>query len=122
MSMTPKRTWKRMVVAADMKYMVFRPKLWMYFATSKVETSLKMSEEVETVHMLLLRALSLIAQKKVYNLTKAIITADQYASWSILCPFDSKFRLPFGFFDCALEENRVGILYDVSEMKKYGEL
>ena len=49
MSMTPKRTWKRMVVAADMKYMVFRPKLWMYFATSKVETSLKMSEEVETV-------------------------------------------------------------------------
>ena len=50
MSMTPKRTWKRMVVAADMKYMVFRPKLWMYFATSKVETSLKMSEEVEIVH------------------------------------------------------------------------
>ena len=46
MSMTPKRTWKRMVVAADMKYMVFRPKLWMYLATSKVETSLKMSEEV----------------------------------------------------------------------------
>ena len=47
--MTPNRTWKRMVVAADMKYMVFRPKLWMYLATSRVETSLKMSEEVETV-------------------------------------------------------------------------
>ena len=87
MSMTPNRTWKRMVVAADMKYMVFRPKLWMYFATSKVETSLKMSEEVETVHTITKSTKSLIAQKEVYNLTKAIMTADQYASWSILCPF-----------------------------------
>ena len=85
--MTPKRTWKRMVVAADMKYMVFRPKLWMYFATSKVETSLKMSEEVETVHTITKSTKSLIAQKEVDNLTKAIMTADQYASWSILCPF-----------------------------------
>ena len=71
-----------------MKYMVFRPKLWMYFATSKVETSLKMSEEVETVHTITQSTKSLIAQKEmVDNLTKAIMTADQYASWSILCPF-----------------------------------
>ena len=42
--------------------------------------------------------------------------------WSILRPFDSKLRLPFGFSNGALEEHWVWLLYDVSETKKYREL
>ena len=41
-----------MVVAAEMKYIVFRPKLWMYLATKRVDTSLK--QDVVTDHQIAL--------------------------------------------------------------------
>jgi hypothetical protein len=44
MSTTPKSIWKRMVRPADIKYIVLRPKLWMYFAASRVEISLVVEE------------------------------------------------------------------------------